>query len=135
MVGKGRRRRDRLAIDPVFTRRRAVIEWRALDTGAEGGEPKRALDLGGNGPRGIAGTVAAIALLEGHFFERGAAKTPAWGQKRDRLDQVGLAGAVRPNQYDRPLVGFERGRAIVAEIAQRQAADNNHQRSVISNRI
>ena len=63
----------------------------ALDAGAERGKPERALDFGGHGP-------GAVAFMERHFFEGGAAQAAAWSEKRDRLDQIGLAGAIRPVQ-------------------------------------
>src|SRR6201981_1811987 len=52
-----------------------------------------------------------------------AATAAAWGKKRDRFDQVGLAGAVRPNQRDRSGTGGERGALVVAEIMQIEATD------------
>ena len=95
--------------------RRAVL-GRPLDAGAERGEPQRAFDFGGNRP-------GAVALAEGDLLERGAAQPAAGREKRNGLDQIGLAGAVRPDEHDRLGAGFERRRAVVAEIGERQAVD------------
>ena len=74
---------------------RRVLGRRRLDAGAERGEPERALDVGRHRPR-------AVAFREGDLLERGAAQPAPGRQERDRLDQVGLAGAVRPDQHDAP---------------------------------
>ena len=125
VIGEGCGRRHRFAIDAAFAhnRRGALLE-RPLDPGAQRSKPQRALDLGGDRPR-------AVALAEGHLIERRAAQTAAGREERNGLDQIGLAGAVRPDQHDRLLAGFERGRVVVAEIVERQAAGS----SVIGSRV
>ena len=65
-----------------------VLAGRRLDAGAERGKAEHALDLGRDRP-------GAVAFGEGDFVERGAAQAASGRQERDRLDQVGLAGAVR----------------------------------------
>ena len=124
VIGEGCGRGNRLAINPAFAhkRRGAVVE-RPLDPGAQRSKPQRALDLGGDRPR-------AVALAEGHLIERRPAQTAAGREERNGLDQIGLAGAIRPDQHDRLLAGFEAGRVVVAEIVQRQAT-NRHQQSGI----
>ena len=95
MVGEGGRRTDRLSVDPAGARRRPHRPSGALDAGAERREPECAFDFGGNRP-------GAVAFAERHIIERGTAQAAAGREKRDRLDQIGLAGAVRPDQHDRP---------------------------------
>ena len=75
-------------------RARRVLRGGRLDAGAERREAERAFDLGGDRP-------GAVALGERDLVERRAAQAAAGRQKRDRLDQIGLAGAVRPDQHDR----------------------------------
>ena len=48
---------------------------------------------------------------------RARAQAPAGGEKRDRLQQIGLAGAVRPGQHHRPAATSSRSRRIGAEVA------------------
>jgi hypothetical protein len=44
-------------------------------------------------------------------------------EKRDRLDEVGLARAVRPDEHHRPGADLDLRAVIAAEIRQGQAAD------------
>ena len=74
-------------------RARRGLRRRRLDAGAERREAERAFDLGRDRP-------GAVAFGERDLLERGAAQAAARRQKRDRLDQIGLAGAVRPDQHD-----------------------------------
>ena len=123
MIGEGGRGTHRLAIDPAFALSVRAIVGRALDAGAERCKPERALDLGGHRP-------GAVAFLEGHFVQRRTAQPASGREKRNRLDQVGFAGAVRSAQHDRPgVAGLNRHTPVVAEIAQRQAADEGHDNS------
>ena len=45
----------------------------------------------------------AVALAEGDVVQRGAAEPAPGREKRDRLEQIGLAGAVRADQHDRAV--------------------------------
>ena len=116
MIGEIRRRADRLAVDPAEPRPPGVLAGRRLDAGAESCEPEHALDLGGHRP-------GAVALGERHLVERGAAQATPRRQKRDRLDQVGLAGAVRPGQHHEVAADLQARRVVAAEVGQGQAAD------------
>ena len=95
VIGESGSRSDRFTIDPAFALHQRAVFGRPLDAGAERGEPQRALDLGGHRP-------GAVALVERHLLERGAAQTAARREKRNGLDQIGLARAVRPIEHDRP---------------------------------
>ena len=118
VIGEGRGRsrpaRGRSGICAAIV---APSSERPLDAGAERGKPERALDFGGDRP-------GAVAFAERDLVERGAAQAAARREERNRLDQIGLAGAVRPDQHDGVRVGFKRRRVIVAEIGQREATDH-----------
>src|SRR5262249_35803570 len=49
-------------------------------------------------------------------------------QERYRLEEIGLAGAVRPGQHHRPRIEGERQGAVVAEVGELQSG-NVHRRS------
>ena len=61
--------------------------------------------------------------IVGDVVERGAAQAASGRQKRDRLDAIGLAGAVRPHQHHHVAARLQARRAIIAEVRQRQAVD------------
>ena len=94
MIRQGGDRHRGLAVDPAFARDRRVRRG-CLDPGADSGEPERAVDLGCHRP-------GAVAFLERDLIQGGAAQATSGRQERDRLDQIGLAGAVGPDQHDRP---------------------------------
>jgi len=52
-------------------------------------------------------------------------------QKRDRLEHIGLASAIRPEQHDRLVASGKRRGAIVAEVGERDAADHLNRESEI----
>ncbi len=116
VIGEGRRRANRLAIDAAGPRARRVVRGRGLDTGAERGEAKHALDLGCDRP-------GAVALGKRYLLESGAAQAPSRDQEGDRFDQIGLAGAVRSGQHHEIGRDLDTGRVVAAEVGQRQAAD------------
>src|SRR5262249_46521083 len=62
----------------------------------------------------------------------GAPQSAPRAQERNRLDKVGFAGAVRPDQHDRPRPDPDFCGAVVAEIRQGQAADagGGHERFI-----
>ena len=115
MIGEGRGRADRLAVDPAAPRGLRAL-GRRLDPGAERGSAERALDLGRDRP-------GAVALARCHFLERGAAQAAAGREKRDRLQEIGLARAVRAQQHDGSITDLELGAAIGAEILEPQPQD------------
>ena len=94
-----------------------ILAGRRIDAGAERGQAEHAFDLGRHRP-------GAVAFGERQFFHGGAAQAAAGRQQRDRLDQIGLAGAIGPGQHHRagPAKLDLRG-VIAAEIGERQAAD------------
>ena len=65
---------------------------RRLDPGAERRKAERAFEFGRDRP-------GAVAFGERDLVERRAAQAASRREKRDRLDQVGLAGAVRSDQH------------------------------------
>src|SRR5262249_2020707 len=93
-----------------------ILALRRLDAGAERDEAERALDLGRYRP-------GAVALAERDLVEGGATKPAPRREERDRLEQIGLAGAVRADQDDGTVVDRARRGVIAAEVRQRQAAD------------
>ena len=78
--------------------------------------PLGAFDLGGNRPR-------AIALIVRDILKRGAAQPASRRKKRDRLNTVGLSGAVRTHQHDHIAPRLKARRAIVAEVRKREAVN------------
>jgi hypothetical protein len=68
-------------------------------------------------------SVPGASILERDLIERGAAQPASGREERNRLDQIGLAGAVGSNQHDRPGRDLDLGRAVAAEIRQGQAAN------------
>ena len=114
VIGEGRGGADRLPVDAALAQR--AFLGAGLDAGAERRQPERAFDLGRHRPR-------AVALIVGDIVERRAAQAASGRQKRDRLDAIGLAGAVRADQHHRPVRSMDARGAVAAEIGQRQAAD------------
>ena len=104
-----------------------AVRARRVDAGAERGEPQRALDLRRHRP-------GAVALVVGDIFQRGAPQAAARRQERDRLDAIGLAGPVRPDQRHHVSRRLEPRRPIIAKMRQRQAlnAGGGHFSSVIA---
>jgi hypothetical protein len=82
---------------------------RRFDAGAKRGKPERAFHFDGDGP-------GAITLAEGDFIEGGAAEAASGHKKGDGFQQIGLAGAVRPNQHNHVARDIELCRAIAAEV-------------------
>ena len=68
---------------------------------------------------------AAIDLAEA-----GAAQSPSGRKKGDRFQEIGLAGAVRSGQHDRPRVGLEAQARIAAKIDQCEPADSDTRRLI-----
>ena len=91
-----------------------VALMRRLDAGAERREAERAFDLDRRGP-------GAVALAEGDFVERRAAQAAAGHEERNGFEEVGLAGAVRPDQHHHVARDLDLRRAIAAEIGELQA--------------
>src|SRR5258708_30764308 len=116
MVAHRRRRTHGLGIDPAAPVGGRHFAAGGVDSGAERCQPQRALDLGGYRPR-------AIALIVGDIVERRAAQTASRREKRDRLDTIGLAGAVWADQYDHVTARFQARRAIIAEMSEGKAVD------------
>ena len=116
VVGERGGRRHRLAIDAALARRLDDIAGRGLDPGAERREAERTIDIRRHRP-------GTVAFREGDIVERGAPQSPSRRQERDRLDEVGLAGAVRPDQHRRRRANLDLRGVVAAKIRQRQAAD------------
>src|SRR5712671_2080955 len=127
MVAKRRRRTHRLAIDPAAPAGGSHFAAGGVDAGAERCQPQRAFDLGGYRPR-------AIALIVGDIVERRAAQTASGREKRDRLDTIGLAGAVWPDQHDHLTARLQARRAIIAEMREGEAVDagGGHRETILS---
>jgi hypothetical protein len=56
------------------------------------------------------------------------AQAAARREKRDRFQQIGLAGAVRAGQHDRPRIGFEPQTGIAAKVGERDPAHGEPRR-------
>src|SRR5262249_32272836 len=87
--------------------------------------------FGGDGPRTTVRTVIspirvtavlAVALRKRNFIELCAAQPPTRRKERDRLQHIGLAGAVRTSERHQTCLRRHGGRAIVAEIGEGQSA-------------
>ena len=116
MIAEGGGRTDRLAVDPAAPAGGGASLPGGSMPVPSVAKPKRALDFGGHRP-------GAVALVVGDIVERGAAQAAAGRQKRDRLEAIGLAGAVRPDQHHDVAARLKARRAIIAEMRQRQAVD------------
>ncbi len=116
MIAERGRRAHRLAVDAAAPAGRGRLAAGRVEAGAERGQTQRALDLGGDRP-------GAVALIVGDVFQRGAPKPASRRQKRDRLEAIGLAGAVRPDQHHDVAARLQTRRAIIAEVRQRQPVD------------
>jgi len=86
--------------------------------GTELNRAKRAFDLGGNRP-------GTLALASRDFFEGCPSQSAAGREKRNRFEKIGLAGAVRPDQYDRAAAGADVELAIRAEIRELQTTNGD----------
>ena len=114
MIAERRGRRHRLAVDPAAPAGGGRLNARRIDAGAERREAERALDLGGHRPR-------AVALVIRDIVKGGAAQAASRRQKRDRLDAIGLAGAVRAHQHHHVTARLKARRAIIAEMREGKA--------------
>jgi hypothetical protein len=74
--------------------------------------------LRGDGP-----TAARLRTATGKFGEFRAAQAATGDQQRDRLEQVGLARAVRAGEEVDPPLGRETQRLVGAEIREGQAGE------------
>src|SRR5947209_18658913 len=97
---------------------RDVLADGRLDAGSERRQAQRTLDLRRDRP-------GAVTLRKGDILQRRAAQAASGRQQRDRLDQIGLAGAVRPDQQHRPGADLDLRGVIAAEIGQGQATDSS----------
>src|SRR5258706_8434638 len=116
MIAERIGRADRLAVDAAAAAYPVAIAMWRIDAGAERGKAERALDFGRYRP-------GAVALVVGDIFQRRTAQAAARRQERDRLQAIGLAGAVRPDQRHDIRARRHARRAIVAEVRERQAMD------------
>src|SRR4029453_17996487 len=100
VLGQGAGALARAAGELDLTLAGAVV-WRliAMEGRARGNPAVRPVNIGRDGK---AGGAAAQQLLE-----RGAAKTTARGEERNRLEKVGLARAVGPGEHQREALGLE----------------------------
>ncbi len=81
----------------------------------------------GDGPG--SGILAGGGIAAVDIAEAGLAQAAAGGEEGKRFQQVGLAGAVRPAQHHRPVIGFQGRLAIAAEIADGEAGNERSARS------
>ena len=117
VIGERCCRADAFAVDAAFAERRGFLAGRRIDAGAKRGKPQHAFDFGRHCP-------GAVAFRKGEFFHGGASQSAAGREQGDRLDQIGLAGAVRPGENHRPGSVEQNLRGVIAaEIGQRQALD------------
>ena len=103
VIGESRRRADRLAVDAAFARTAAPSSPAGARCRCRAWRGRARLR-----PRPQTAHEPSPSR-ERDLVERGAAQPAAGRQERDRLDQIGLAGAVGPDQHDRSRVGVERG--------------------------
>ncbi len=116
MIGERRCRCDRLAIDAAFARDDRVLVRGRLDAGAQRRQSQRTFYLRRYCPR-------TVAFGKSDVFEGCSPQTASRRQKRNRLDQVRLAGAVGADQHYRSRARLELGGAVAAEIRDGEAAD------------
>ena len=116
MIAEGGGRAHRFAVDAAAPAVRGGFgAWR-IDAGAECRKAERAFDFGGHRP-------GAVALIVGDIVERRAAQSAARRQKRNRLDAIGLAGAVRAHQHHHIAPRLQARRPIIAEMRQAEAVN------------
>ena len=65
----------------------------------------------------------AVTLIVGDILQRRAPQAASRREKRDRLQAIGLAGAVRPHQHHHIAPRLHARRAIIAEVREREAVD------------
>src|SRR6185312_16941171 len=65
----------------------------------------------------------AVTLIVGDILQRRAPQTASRREKRDRLQAIGLAGAVRPHQHHDVAARLYDSRAVVAEVREGKAVD------------
>ena len=109
-------------VDAHHPARQAGLALGRLQAGADGDPPVGRIERGGNRPScwiRLLPTGAAADLVESC-----PAQATARNQEGEGLQQVGLAGAVGPDQHHRGNVAVEPELAVVAEIGQAQLADS-----------
>ena len=116
MIAECRGRTNRLPIDPATPAGGRAFRAGGVDPGAERRQSQRALDLGGDSP-------GTVALDVGDILERRAPQAAPGREKRDRLQAIGLAGAVRSHQYHQIPARLHARRTVIAELRQREAMD------------
>ena len=94
----------------TLRRSRSPSQMGGADLHGAVAEPRRATTDHGPAPLAI------------DLAQAGAAQSPPGRQKRDRFQQIGLAGAVRSGQHHRPRIGLEPQARIAAKIDQREPA-------------
>ena len=115
VIGEGSSGGNRLAVDPALAGNRRFLRDGPLDAAAECRKAKRAFKIRSDRPR-------SVAFGKRDLVERRAPQPASRRKKRDRFDQIGLAGAVRPHQHDHLRIDAEACGAIAAETRQREPA-------------
>src|SRR5262249_24108925 len=105
MVGKSRGGADRLAIDAAEPAYGAIAVGGRFDACAQRHKPERALNLNGHGPRpGARAAVLTVSLAKRHLLQRRTSQAASRREKRDGLEKIGLAGAVRADEHDQAVL-------------------------------
>jgi hypothetical protein len=126
MVGKGGCGWRGLAVNAVLAGDPRVIACRRRDARPQCDQAQRALHVGGDRPR-------AVPFRKRGVFKGRAAQTTPRRKKRNRLDQIGLAGAIRSDQHDRPGANCKLRGAVAAKIRQAETPDTGGGHARISN--
>jgi hypothetical protein len=90
-----------------------------LQAGADGEPALRRVERGGDRPGAASGSPRGCG---GDLVEAGAAQAAAGRQEGQRLQEVGLAGAVGADQHDGLEAAVEAELAVVAEIGEPKLA-------------
>jgi hypothetical protein len=128
MIGECCGGRDRLAVDAVLARGCRILGGRRLNAGPQARQAQRTRHVRRHRP-------GAVALGKGDVFERRAPQAAPGCEKRDRLDEIGLAGAIRSGEHHERRADVDLCGMVAAEIRQSQATDAGGGRhAAISNR-
>ena len=114
MVGEGGGRAHRHAVDAALAR--AGLRIAAVDACAEHRLVIGSLDGGADCP-------AAIAPVMGGLGEGGAPQAATGGEEGERLEHIGLAGAILADERDQIGARLERRGAVAAEAGEGEARD------------
>ena len=119
MPAERRLARRRPSVDPHHPPRQGAVAASGVQSRADRQPPLRGIECRGNRPRR---RLALAARPPADFIEPRAAQPPSGRQEGQRLQEVGLAGAVGAHQHDGTAAAVEAELAIIAEVREPELA-------------